>query len=266
MARLPALAFAALVAGCGAESAPQEPGGPAGSAALRFHIADYAGNLVWSWDDGFAPATGFVDKPSAVLESDGLFVASMQTGGISRWSDGVEEPLYVDRYFLEEPTALVARDDRLLVLGNDTRSLVELDRDGTVLNHCFDDALRDAHDAALGPDGALWVASSWAGGLQRWDAATLTPIDVRGDDLDPVAVDWLPTGEAVYADWSAGLVSTLDGGWSADVDGPWDLAVAGDSVLVLQEDAVAVFEADGGELRDVIPLPEGAFGVSIEAR
>lgn len=264
MARPTALALAALLLGCGAGSEPQEL--PEGSAPLHFHVADYAGNVVWTWDDGFTAATGFVDKPSAVVGGAELHVASMQTGGVSRWVDGAEQPLFQDRYLLEEPTALVSLDDGLLVLGNDTRSLLRIDADGDVLNHCFDDALRDAHDAALGPDGALWVASSWDGGLQRWDLATLAPIDVRGEGLDPVALDWLPSGEVVYADWSAGRVATLGGGWSVDVEGPWDLAVAGDSVLVLEKDRVVVFDAETADWVDEHPLPEGAFGVAIDAR
>jgi len=138
---------------------------------------------------------GPLDKPTGVaFRGDGeAFVVNFGRGQVLAY-DGLsgrfQRVFFSDTGWLEEPVAIRFRNDDMFLLGNDTRNLLVVDSQGQVGADIGRRVIRYAHDFRFGPDGLVYIATSWdphrAGMIQVWDADTGTLLGSFGsaDELD----------------------------------------------------------------------------------
>jgi sugar lactone lactonase YvrE len=221
-----------LLVGCGVAETSAEVGpipdlaplDATGAAHSRLLVADrVADRLLVVAPDGGATALALaadcrVDGPSSARRGpDGrLYVASFGNGRIV-WvdDDGSCGPFFVDGGVVEEPVEILFHDERWYVLANDTRRMAVLSMEGELIDAFGYPAMRDAHDFAFGPDGALYVCTAPSGHadgqVQIWDGGELVGSFATPDEVELAAsIAFDAEGRALVADFRSGKVTLFD--------------------------------------------------------
>ena len=162
-----------------------------GSPPSTLFVTDYRANAIVRYDgttgtliDVFAQgASARVDRPASVRRgpNNQLYSAGFGRGDVVRYdlaSGAMMDVFFYDTNLLEEPVELVFRGGNLLVLGNDTENVVELDPVGRVVRSFGYPTMRGAQDFVVGPNDQLFVATEshpqLGSAIQVWDLATGT--------------------------------------------------------------------------------------------
>lgn len=210
-----------LLGACGVE--PVEP------PPSTLFVTDYQTSSIVRYDgttgaliDVFASgAAQRVDRPASVQRGpDGLlYSAGFGRGDVVRYdlaTGAMMDVFYWDTRLLEEPMELLFHGDHLLVLGNDTKNVVELDRTGYPLRELGYPTMRGAQDFVLGDGGQLFVATEshpeLGSAIQVWDLATGTLARHFGSyaELAFAAGLALHDGVLYVCDWERGRVLRFD--------------------------------------------------------
>ncbi len=152
-------------------------------------VSDYRANAIVRYDtageliDVFAAgAEQRLDRPVNVKRGpDGLlYSVGFGRGDINRYdlgSGAMADTFYWDTRTLEEPVELEFRGEHLFVLGNDTKNLVEIDRDGRFVRELGYPTMRGAQDFVIDGDFAYVATESHptlGSAIQVWNLTTGT--------------------------------------------------------------------------------------------
>jgi len=240
------IGFCLGLAACAtADPAPVEP---------ALFISDYRANAIVRYDlsgnllDMKAGDDQRLDRPvSARRGPDGqLYSAGFGRGDINRYdlaTGEINDVFYWDTVVLEEPVELEFAGDHLYVLGNDTKNLVEIDRDGQFVRELGYPLLRGAQDFVI--DGArAYVATehhpTLGASLQVWnlDSGTLERSFATFDEVSFASGLTLHEGTLLVSDLERGTITRFD-------------PATGDNLGVLATGLAAPVEIDIG--------PDGAL-------
>jgi|GEM_PF-4116176 len=145
--------------------------------------------------------------------SNRRFVTDFEKGSVLSVDSQTGEYLkrrFEDRNVLEEPVKILAQNDLLYVLGNDTENIVVLDDEGDVITNFKAPEINYPHDMAFGPDGFVYVAvesyEAMPHWVQVWNPQTETfersyPAPKAGDIAMSVAVS--DAGEMFVANYTS---------------------------------------------------------------
>ncbi|MEQ9318470.1 MAG: hypothetical protein RIF41_04895 [Polyangiaceae bacterium] len=210
-------------------------------------------------------------EPSSVRRGpdDALYVTTYSPSGVTRLEGGEASTFFTDSY-LEEPVELAFRGDELFVLGNDTGNVVVADGGGSFVRELGYPEMRNAHDMAFGPDGWLYVATSYniglEGGVQKWDVDTAELVGVfAGEDEvgRATGLAFADGGWLYVADSMHGTVVRFDadaGAFDAVVveglDQPVSLVIVHDDLFVADRSGVHRYDARSGDVLGEIASPE----------
>jgi len=241
---------------------------------LHCHVSvwDEAGETNLFHDDAGELGTELLGEPSSVRRGpdDALYVTTYSPSGVTRLFGGEATTFFTDSY-LEEPVELAFRGEELFVLGNDTGNVVVADGTGQMQRELGYPEMRNAHDMAFGPDGLLYVATSFSvaleGGVQRWDVDSGELVGVlasEGEVGRATGLAFDDEGWLYVADSMRGTVvrfaaesGTMDRVVVDGLEQPVSLAVAAGELYVADRAGVHRFDADGGErLGDVLASDE----------
>lgn len=177
-----ALIVAALSPACAATDTEPTP------APSQLFVTDYGGDEILRYDgatgaftDVFAAGIGQrVDRPASVrLGPTGhLYSAGFGRGDVVRYdidSGAMMDVFYWDTRLLEEPVELQFHGDELVVLGNDTKNIVVIDRHGTAVRSFGYPVMRAPHDFVIAGS-EVFVATDThpelGTAIQVWDLMT----------------------------------------------------------------------------------------------
>lgn len=234
-------------------------------------VSDYAADAIFRFDGITGEYLGTfaagseqrVDRPAGVRRGpDGAFYAAgFGRGEIVRYdpTGRMMDIFYRDTTLLEEPVELAFLDDALLVLGNDTASIVVIGHDGTASRSFGYPTMRGAHDFVLDGEIAIVGTDSHAElghAIQRWDIATGTLVDHFGTLAEIAsATSVARVGDAlVVADWERDRLVSYDavtrayrGVFADELEGPISLDLGPDGALyVLDRAGVHRLDAETG--------------------
>jgi len=212
-----------------------------------------------------------LNRPASVHQgpNGALYVANFGDSTVIRLEGDTAETFYSDSAWLEEPIDVLFRDRALYVLGNDTKNVVVLDEHGVLVKELRNEAMRDLHDFALGPDGRLYVAAGSHPTLhcavQVWDAGDGALVDCFGtpDEIGfATALAFGPNAELWVADAGRPSVVRFSGDTAEERIGdgvlvePLGLALGPDGRLYVADAVLGIvrFERDSAEL--FVPMGE----------
>lgn len=245
-------------------------------------IADRDTNAITRWASGSGAGLGdFISAADAVADAptgitfrdDGqAFVVNFRRGEVVEYdgfSGSFHRVFFHDSWFLQEPVAARFRNGDLFVLGNDTHSLVVLDRQGEVIAEIGWPDIRFAHDFRFGPDRLVYVATSWdsmqAGMVQVWDAEAnrqVTTFGAPGELDEATALTFGPDGYLYVSDALSDRIVRFDPSTGYMVDTFIDAASgleqpraldfgAGGDLYVISGRDVLRFDGTTGEPRGI---------------
>ena len=180
----------------------------------RVLIDDGEGRTVLVHED-----TCELTRPASVVVGPDrdLFVATFSPSSVLAFDSQADfvGVFYADVAYLEEPVALAFQHDHLYVLGNDTRSMVVLDRAGGFVTEFGYPAMRDGHDFEFGPDGSLYVCTSptsRADGLvQIWRDHALVGSFAPPDEVElATSIAFDADGNALVSDFRYGTITSYN--------------------------------------------------------
>ncbi len=226
-----------------------------------------------------------IDRPAGVRlgPSGHIYLAGFGRGEVVRFdvaSGQMHDVFYGDTTLLEEPMDLAFRGDDLLVLGNDTRNVVVLDRSGAPRRELGWPTMRAAQDLVMADDGrTLFVATEshpdLGSAIQVWDVETgalLRHFAPYHQLAFASAIALRDDGTLYAADWERGTVVVLDassgehlGDLVSGLSTPTALELGPDSALyVLDATGLRRFDPDTG--RELAVLVEAGDGHLVRPR
>ncbi len=252
-------------------------------------VADRATNYVSRWASGAGDFLGHFIEPNntrtngptaLAFRDDGhAFVANFRRGEVLSYdgfSGRFNRVFFHDSFMLEEPVAIRFRNDHMFLLGNDTRNLLVLDDQGEVVKELGRSVIRYAHDFRFGPDGLVYIATSWdpkrAGMVQVWDVDRGVRVRSFGtaDELDEAtSLTFGPDGLLYVSDVVSERVVRFDPRTGDMIDTFVDASDglvrpcalefgAGADLYVISDVDVLRFHGATGELRSVFVHGESA--------
>lgn len=247
---------------------------PFGAVPSTLLVTDRAGDAIVAYDGVTGELRGIVvdgdvDRPSSVrVRGELMYVAGFGHGEIARYAmtGAAHDVFFADTGVLEEPVELVfTDDDRLVVLGHDTKNAVVIDPSGAMLREFGYPHMAGAHDAAIGPDGMLYVGTD--DGIQIWDldagaqvrtfgassTATITGLGFVDDAL--YAVDNERDTLVRFSDDTATILAD-------DLEAPVAVDRGPDgSLVVLDGDGIHRFDPHtGARLSKLVPMDRHVVG------
>lgn len=272
------IGFLITLAACTAE--------PDSATTTTLFISDYRANAIVRYDgatgeliDVFAEGLEQrIDRPANVKRGpDGrLYATNFGRGDVSRWnldSATMMDVFYWDTRLLEEPVELEFRGDHLFVLGNDTKNLVEIDREGRFVRELGYPTMRGAQDFVLHGELA-YVATethpTLGSAIQVWDLGTgmLSRSFATYDQVAFGSGLVLHDGVLYVTDFERGTVTAFDPQTGdsrgviveAGLDLPVEIDIGPDGKLyVLDLHGLHRFELDGTSLGRFVDVADGVL-------
>jgi len=241
-------------------------------------ISDYRANSIFRFDGVTGELIGAfaagedsrLDRPvSARQGPDGLlYSAGFGRGDINRYdTDGnITDVFWCDTRLLEEPVELVFSAERLYVLGNDTKNLVEIDVHGRMVRELGYPTMQGAQDFVI-DGGTAYVATEHHPvldtAIQVWDLEETGELIAHfgmPDEIATASALVLHDGMLYVSDGERGTVLRFDPTTGTLLDrlvtglqGPVEIDIGLDgSLYVLDLVGLHAFDAATGEPRGTL--------------